>query len=382
MTRIPDIKRELALSNSQLGSALAAFPAGALVVLFLVPLLVRRFGSRATLAGGMVSAGLVVAAIPLAHSQWSLAAFIFMLGTADAVMDYAQNTQGLWLQRLYGRSINNSLLGLWSVGAVAGAILGSTVLVLGVAVGLHLTLVAAIVITGASLICPLLMPGHEPSDVIEPRKYSLAPIVGTPKLSSFWWVVVGIGLVAVGGEFAEDAGNSWGALYLRGDLGATAATGGLALIVLQTGSTVGRFFADRLVDSLGRVRVTAISGATVAVGMSTALVGGSVSGALFGFALVGLGSAALIPIAMAAADEIPGRQPGFGLAAVSFVMRTGALCSPVLVGSVADRFGLPWALTVVVIAGLVVICLSRCVRSRVVLGPSPGAPSNRTSGAG
>ncbi|HEX2289472.1 MAG TPA: ricin-type beta-trefoil lectin domain protein, partial [Pseudonocardiaceae bacterium] len=43
----------------------------------------------------------------------------------DAIIDVAQNAHGLRVQRLYGRSIVNAFHGVWSVGGVTGAVLGS-----------------------------------------------------------------------------------------------------------------------------------------------------------------------------------------------------------------------------------------------------------------
>jgi hypothetical protein len=50
---------------------------------------------------------------------------LFLVGALDSIVDVAQNAHGLRVQRLYGRSIVNSLHGLWSIGAVLGGLMGS-----------------------------------------------------------------------------------------------------------------------------------------------------------------------------------------------------------------------------------------------------------------
>ena len=45
-------------------------------------------------------------------------------GEHDAITDVAQNSHGLRVQRLYGRSILNSFHAVWSSGAVLGGLLG------------------------------------------------------------------------------------------------------------------------------------------------------------------------------------------------------------------------------------------------------------------
>ena len=66
-----------------------------------------------------------------------LAAALFMAGACDAVTDVAQNAHGLRVQRLYGRSIVNSLHGVWSIGAVLGGLMGSAAVGLSLPLHLH-----------------------------------------------------------------------------------------------------------------------------------------------------------------------------------------------------------------------------------------------------
>nr|WP_255474537.1 hypothetical protein [Micromonospora sp. AMSO31t] len=51
---------------------------------------------------------------------------LFVVGTLDSVVDVAQNARGLRVQRLYRRSIVNSMHGARSIGAVLGGLMGST----------------------------------------------------------------------------------------------------------------------------------------------------------------------------------------------------------------------------------------------------------------
>jgi hypothetical protein len=80
-----------------------------------------------------------------------------------------------------------------------------------------------------------------------------------------------LGVLAVAGAFVEDAGSSWSALYLRGEIGVGAATAGLGFVALQGAMTVGRLTGDRVVDRFGQRRVARAGGALIAVGMGLAL---------------------------------------------------------------------------------------------------------------
>jgi hypothetical protein len=90
-----------------------------------------------------------------------------------------------------------------------------------------------------------------------------------------------------------------------------------------------------------------------------------VPGALLGFAALGAGLAAVIPVVFRAAGSTPGIAPGMALAAVSSTGYLGFVAGPPLIGSVAEAIGLPAALIILVALGLVVAALARSARPAV-----------------
>ena len=130
---------------------MAAYPLGALVAGLSAGLLIRRFGSARVAIGATVlaSAGFVAAgAAPI----WAaLAAGLFVAGAMDAITDVAQNSHGLQVQGLYGKSILNSFHAVWSLGAVLGGIMGAGLATLGLSTTVHM-LVSAVVFSGAALL--------------------------------------------------------------------------------------------------------------------------------------------------------------------------------------------------------------------------------------
>ena len=93
-------------------------------------------------------------------------------------------------------------------------------------------------------------------------------------------------------------------------------------------------------------------GLLAAVGMSFALAFPTVPGTIAGFALVGLGSATLIPTAFQEAEELPGLRRGTGITVVAWMLRFGFLLAPPVVGVIADNAGLRAGLVIVPVAGV------------------------------
>ena len=371
--RLPAVKAQLGLDNAAFGAAIAAMPVGALAAGLLAPAFIARFGSARVAAFGLVLLAAAVLGVPLAGTWLGFAAAMLAVGALDAVVDVAQNAHGFRVQRLYGRSIVNAFHGLWSVGAVAGGLLGSAAAGLGIPLAAHLAASAAFFGAVALVAYRFLLTGPEDAERAVATADDAGHSTGTSGLRRIGaralLPLAALGTLAAAAAFVEDAGFSWGALYLRGEVGVGAAAGGLAFVALQLAMTVGRLTGDRVVDRIGQRRVALWGGAAIALGMGIALAVPALGTTLAGFALAGLGVATLVPAVMHAADELPGLPAGVGLTIVSWLLRVGFLVSPAAVGLVADAAGLRVALLGTVASGLVVLALSRTLGARPATGP-------------
>ncbi len=363
--RLPEVKADLGLSNSSLGAALAAMPLGALLAALSSAALMRRFGSARVATVGLVLLGLTAWTVSLAPNWPALAAAFLVAGALDAVVDVAQNAHGLRVQRLYRRSILNAFHGFWSIGAVAGGLIGSAAAGLAVPLEVHLGVVAVVFGTVAMVASPALLPGPDDADrELSPETDAVAGRGVSPWRAAAL-PLAALGLLGVFGAFVEDAGASWSALYLRNELAAGAATAGLGFVALQSAMTVGRLTGDRVVDRFGQRRVAQVGGVLIAGGMGGALAFPSITTTLIGFALAGLGVATLIPAVYHAADELPGLSSGSGLTVINWLLRVGFLLSPPLIGVLADAAGLRVALLTVVLAGVGIVVFGGALRTSV-----------------
>jgi MFS family permease len=360
--RLPELKDRLDLTNATLGAALAALPLGALVSALASAALMRRFGSARVASWGLVALAAAIWGAAVAPSWWLLAGALFLAGALDAVVDVAQNAHGLRVQRAYDRSILNAFHGLWSIGAVAGGLLGSAAAGLRVPLALHLGAVAVVFAVLSLVAYRRMLPGPDREDAETATGPEEIPRGGVraavPALAA-------LGVLATAGAFVEDSGSSWSALYLRGEIGVGAATAGLGFVALSVAMTVGRLTGDRVVDRFGQRRVARAGGALIAVGMGLALAFPSLGSTLAGYALAGLGVATLVPAVYAAADELPGLRHGVGLTLVNWLLRIGFLLSPPLVGAISDAVSLRVALLSVVVAGVLTLVLGRVLARSV-----------------
>lgn len=358
--RLPEIKADLALSNTSYGIVVAAFPAGALTAGLAAGALIRRFTS-ARLAV-VCTAGIALLTLAAASSPTAalVAVALFAGGACDAVVDVAQNTQALRVQRAHGRSIINSLHGIWSLGAVLGSAMAAGAIALNVPREAHICATSVLFTIVAVTAYRFLL--HGP-DAVEHAHETAARRANGVSLRIYATLTLLV-VIATAGAVVEDAGSSWATLYLGEDLGAGGAVAVLGYIALLSFQFVGRMTGDRLVDRFGERTVARAGGLITALGMGAALLFPSVPATIAGFAAAGIGIATAIPAAMHAADRIPGLRAGSGLTAVAWLMRMGFVAAPPVVGAIADASGLRIGLLVVPAAGLAVVAAAGALSGR------------------
>lgn len=292
------------------------------------------------------AAGLVPVA--LSESFAALAASLAFIGVANGVLDVSMNIHGLTVERQLGRPILSTLHAAFSFGALAGAVVGAVVAA-GVGVVAHLTGMALLGAGAALTAARFLLPASADA---APE----GPLIARPSRA-----LLAIGVFAFCVLLAEGAVNDWAAIYLDDEIGTgeALAASGLAAFSLTMG--LGRLFGDRLVERLGPVAL-ARGGASLSLsGMAVVL---SASGPLLavpGFAAMGLGLAALFPLALRAAAA-RGPVAGPSVAAVSAFGYLGLLTGPPAVGGLSELVGLRAALALVAALLAIATLLARSLR--------------------
>jgi MFS family permease len=334
--RIAEIQAKLGLSEGELGIALFMAAVGALIAMPLAGAAAHRYGSRATTAVAVACFALALPALALAPGPLALGGVLLLFGATFASLDVAMNSQGVAVEKRLRRPIMSSLHGMFSLGGMAGA--GATALIAGAGVGLlpHFASIAALVALLGVAACRPMLPAAAEGGAAGPgfARPSLALLLP--------------GLVALAGLLSEGAVADWSAVYLSKSLGAGTSIAAAAFAAFSLAMAAGRFSGDWLVGRLSGDTVVRAGGALAAAGLGLTLVIGHSAVAVLGFAMVGAGLSCVFPVVLSAAARVPGLPPSAAIAAVCTVGYLGFLVGPPLIGGLAELFGLPAALSVVV----------------------------------
>lgn len=331
-TRIPDVQVAIGLNDAALGLALMGLPAGALAVFLFSSKIIERFGPRQSVLGFLPIQTLAAGAIAVAPSFWALFALLFVMGIGAAVTNIAMNVEADRIEAASGKRIMNTCHGAWSIGFLAVALLGSPIRGLGIAPVLHMgVVVPLILIAMLAIVLPMQDAPERAHRGHVDRKRRLA-----------WPTLMTLALVAfgLGGELLEGASRSWSIIFLRDSFSIPAWLESLALPALLVMMAVGRLLADRQIDRFGPVRVARVMSAAGFVGLCAVVFSSNAGMALFGFGLVGLGICVLYPMMLSAAAGIGDRPAAENVAAMTLVVQIISLGAPLLIGAVAQNFGI------------------------------------------
>ncbi|MFD2081511.1 Fucose permease [Actinopolymorpha cephalotaxi] len=392
LVRVPDVKAQVGASAGDLGLALLCGSLGSLAALTVAARLCERFGTRRVL----VVAGFALCAIlvlpGLAGSVRALGAALAVFGVAQSTFNIALNSTAVEVATASGNPLMPTLHGIFSVGGLVGAALGG-LLADHLSPVVHLGLTALLGLAVTAVAGPALLRSGRATTA---AAAAAAAASGTPDAASdsdrahAWrrvrWVVLAFGLVAACTAFGEYASNNWAALHLRQDLAATAAVAGYGYATYACAIAGGRFLGSRLIRRLGETAVLSGGFALAAVGVLVAswagrLPGGGLPVAFAGYVVLGLGLANVYPVCISRAGALGGPR---GVSRISMSASVGILSQGPLIGFVADRRGLPLALSTVavlaVLAAGVAFALRGWTRPRTAAPTTTAAapPSSAT----
>jgi predicted MFS family arabinose efflux permease len=325
--------------------------------------LARRFDPR-PLMGRLLLLQLAAAiAVYLLTPAWALGLAMLALGAASGLLDLTMNAEGVAVERGLGRPVLTGMHAAASAGGACGALIGGGVAVLAGAAwcalpALLLSLGAVLALRrlgpaprrAAVATAPVADPGRQGTDT--PARAGVAagadagavPAVVSGRIPGHGELlrrIAPLGLVLGVSIAAESTAVQWSARFLAAQAADLAWLAGAGGALFAGSQAVLRVFGDRLRARLGDRRLMLGSLALAAFGYGVVALAPGFGGALAGFALVGVGTACVVPCGFALAARHGGTASAGGAAALSAAALVAGLVrmpTPLALGAVAGRW--------------------------------------------
>ncbi len=342
-SRIPHIKSALHLSDGQLGTILFALPVGQLTMMYFSGKLVTRFGSHRILLVSILMYAFSLTNLGLATNAWQLALGLYAFGIFGNLTNIAVNTQGVYTEGLFKRTIMSSFHGMWSLAGFTGALVGLGILALNLSTYMHFLIVALIAFLLIAFNFKFLIKAKE---TIKAEKKK-----GFQKPDK---TLVLLGVIGFCSMASEGIMFDWSGVFFKDIVkvpGALVILGYTSFMIMMAS---GRFFGDGLINKIGRIRVMQISGIMISTGFFTAVIFPYLIPSTIAFMLIGLGVSTVVPTLYSIAGKHPTIPTGEALTAVSSVSFLGFLMGPPVIGYIAELSSLRFSFAFIGIFGFMI----------------------------
>jgi MFS family permease len=316
---------------------------GQLMMMFFSGKLVTRFGSHRILPFSILMYAFSLTNLGLAQNAWQLALGLFAFGIFGNLSNISVNTQGVYTEGLFKRTIMSSFHGMWSLAGFTGALVGLGMLALELGTYSHFVIVAIIALLLVAFNFKFLIKAKETIRHEKKKMFS------KPDKS-----LVLLGVIGFCSMASEGVMFDWSGVYFKDVIkvpGALVVLGYTSFMIMMAS---GRFIGDGLIHKFGRKRVMQISGVMISTGLFTAVLFPFIIPATIAFMFVGLGVSTIVPTLYSIAGKHPTIPTGEALTAVSSVSFLGFLMGPPVIGYIAELSSLRFSFAFIGIFGFMI----------------------------
>jgi len=353
VSRLPDMKSTLHLTNAQLGTSLLCVSVAMFFFMTFISRLVSRIGSGPSTVSGASALTVVFPFVGVLSSEHFLWVAFFFYGIVLTLQDVSMNSHAVTLEHLAKKRIMTVLHATWSMGTLASVALGGIIAQLGVSVFWHFTGVAAFVLTAIWIVRPWLLPASADQHPVEKK----GEVKKTSSLRHLPFILIALGLFGLFEQIGEGAAGDWGGVLARDSYHQSHLLATTPYFLFAISMVIGRLFGDRLATKFSSRYLLVANGSLIAIGLGVGMVINNIVGESFGFLLLGLGGSTVIPLLFSAAGRAARTntktniKPSAALAFVTTIAYSGFLIGPPTVGYLADSISLHWALEVPAVLG-------------------------------
>lgn len=342
LVRIPDLKRDLELTDGLLGLALLASPIGVLLFTPITTWCINRFGVGKVV---VFAAGLMLVSTAGLGQVDSLLQFVialFFFGAFNGVLDISMNGVANAVEKRLSKVVMSTSHGFWSLGAMIASFVGGLVIAAEINYDLHFILVCLVGMALLAAVFPTVW--HIVDEAEEQLQWR-------------WpgWPLVIMSIIALLILLVEGAIADWSALFFQEILNAPVEMLGWGFASFSGAMALARFWGDTLIEKFELRSIVMASSVLACAGLFLFSTGGSVLICCLAMICAGLGCSVIVPILFREAGKSKRVSPSLGLAIVSTIGYSGFLIGPPLMGFISEEFNLTYSF--LSLAGMMIVVL-------------------------
>lgn len=323
---IPAVKEKLQIGADVLGLLLLSIGISAFIFMPVAGMLSRSYGCKKVLRVAITVMALDLIVLSLLGSIWGFLLFLAVFGAAMGCIDVNMNLNAVIVENASKKRMMSGMHALWSVGCFAGAGLFSLL----AKAGLGITVIAAI----HSLIVMVFT-------VIYSRYFLNFKGAGNEKpIAIPKGIVMFFGALACITFLGEGAVMDWSGVLLTEVKNTELSLAGVGYAVFSVAMLVMRLIGDKIVSVLGEEKTLILGSSVGVVGFLSVIFLENFYAIQFGFVLMGLGLANIVPTIYSLTKYQKVMPINAAVTAITSMGYTGVILGPAVLGFVAHGFGI------------------------------------------
>ena len=326
--RIPTIKDQINTDYFGIGLVMATFAIGSIIAMVFANNVIKMSSTRTVLLYTSILQAILWLPTPFISSLQLFMIFSFIFGLCYGSFEISCNLYASNLEKREKKSMMSGFHAFWSLGVLTGSIATSLFLEWNISFLNN-------VITYVIILLPL--------NIFIVLKLHVDQIENTENKHTIFFIwpllIFILALIAMVNALTEGSVDAWGALYMRDFIQVDGFLIGLATVSFNIFMVIGRLSGDWIRDRIGVYNFLTILFITSILSLYILYSFDSILAALCGFALLGIGTSAIIPIAYSLAGKAEGVDSGAAIAIISIAVYGTFMGAPATLGIIANNYG-------------------------------------------
>ena len=326
--RIPTIKDQINTDYFGIGLVMATFAIGSIIAMIFANNVIKMSSNKTVLLYTSILQAVLWLPTPFITSLQTFMIFSFIFGLCYGSFEISCNLYASNLEKREKKSMMSGFHAFWSLGVLAGSIVTSLFLEWNISF-LNNVIVYVIILL--------------PFNIFIVFKLHVDQTENTENKQNIFFIwpllIFILALISMVNALTEGSVDAWGALYMRDFIQVDGFLIGLATVSFNICMVIGRLSGDWIRDRIGVYNFLTILFLTSIISLFILYTFDTILAALCGFALLGIGTSAIIPIAYSLAGKTEGIDSGAAIAIVSIAVYGTFMGAPATLGIVANNYG-------------------------------------------
>nr|MBT6353658.1 MFS transporter [Pelagibacteraceae bacterium] len=326
--RIPTIKDQINTDYFGVGLVMATFAIGSIIAMIFANNVIKMSSTRTVLLYTSILQAVLWLPTPFISSLQTFMVLSFIFGLCYGSFEISCNLYASNLEKREKKSMMSGFHAFWSLGVLAGSIVTSLFLEWNISF-LNNVIVYVIILL--------------PFNIFIVFKLHVDQTENTENKQNIFFIwpllIFILALISMVNALTEGSVDAWGALYMRDFIQVDGFLIGLATVSFNICMVIGRLSGDWIRDRIGVYNFLTILFLTSIISLFILYTFDTILAALCGFALLGIGTSAIIPIAYSLAGKTEGIDSGAAIAIVSIAVYGTFMGAPATLGIVANNYG-------------------------------------------